>query len=503
MRLWENILPPFEAGVKAGAASIMSSFNDLNGVPMTANHYMLTEVLRNRWGFKGVVVTDWGAIQQLVNQGYAANGIEGLKHSINAGVDMDMVTYLSSKHLAKLVETGDVSPNRVDEAVRRILHMKFALGLFEHPYCKEGDALSETRQAEGNQIAEALAEQSLVLLKNEGDILPLSKPAKQIALIGPLASSKEEVLGSWRCANNGKNTISIEQGLRELLSSGASLRTERGCGINDENRNGFAAAVALAEQSDLVILCLGESAWMSGENASRSSLRIPGVQEDLALALAATGKPVVLLVSSGRPLELARLEPKMKAILSIWQPGTKTGSAVARVLFGETNPSGRLAVTWPRSTGQIPIYHNMHLRARGNTSQGAYQDIPTTPQYEFGYGLSYTTFQYSPITLKSKTVRMNDELTAEVTVTNTGSRAGNETVFWFINIPVASITQPLKELKQFEKASIAPGASRTFRFVINPMRDLSFRNGQGEAVLESGTINLMTGGQTTSFRIDK
>jgi len=503
VRLWEMYLPPYEAAVKAGAASIMSSFNDLNGVPVTANHYLLTEVLRDRWGFKGPVVTDWGAIEQLVTQGYATDAREGLKLAMNAGIDIDMTTYTATRYLAQLVEAGDVPVERVDEAVRRILSLKFALGIFEHPYAEVGNTISPERLKGAKQLAEDLAVQSLVLLKNEGDTLPISQPTQRIALIGPVATNKADVLGAWNYASKADETISIEQGLREALPSTVSLKTEQGCGFNDEKCDGFAAAVELAQQSDLVILCLGEKSNMSGENASRSSLRLPGVQEELALAIAETGKPVVLLIASGRPVELQRLEPKMQAILAIWQPGTMTGSAVANVLLGQCNPSGRLSVTWPRSSGQIPIFHNMHLRARGNTSQGEYQDIPTTPQYEFGFGLSYTTFRYSPITLESTTVKPGGELVAEVTVTNTGKVDGSEIAFWFINDPVASITQPIKELKHFEKAAIPAGASRVFRFTIQPERDLAFRNGQGDSVLEPGVIKLMIGGQETSFRVEK
>jgi beta-glucosidase len=503
VRLWQAYLPPYEAAVKAGASAIMSSFNDLNGVPVTANHYLLTDVLRKRWGFKGVVVTDYGAVSQLVDQGYATDGREGLKLAVNAGVDIDMMTYNSTNHLAGLVQAGDVSQQRVDEAVGRILRMKFALGLFDHPYRAKGEKLSAERLKEGEKLAEDLAAQSLVLLKNEDSTLPVSGQTQRIALIGPLAADKVEVLGAWTYASDTRRTISIEQGLRAALPSNVSLKKERGCDFNDDKRDGFAAAVELAKQSDLIILCLGERALMSGENASRGALKLPGVQEELALALAETGKPVVLVISSGRPLELQRLEPKMKAILSIWQPGTKTGSAVAGILSGQINPSGRLAVTWPHSSGQIPIFHNMHIRARGDGPQGAYQDIPTSPLYEFGHGLSYTTFRYGPITLQSATVKPGGELVAEVTVTNTGKVEGSETAFWFINDPVASITQPIRELKFFEKAAIPAGASRVFRFVIQPERDLAFRNGEGDSILESGVINLMVGGQKTSFRVVK
>ena len=502
VRLWEMYLPPFEAGVKAGASAIMSSFNDLNGVPLTANHDLLTGVLRERWGFKGVAVTDYGAIGQLVTQGFAENCRDGIKLAINAGIDMDMVQFSTRDYLPQLVEEGAVSRKRVDEAVRRILRMKFALGLFEHPYVVEGATISPERSKEGGQLAEDVATQSLVLLKNAENKLPISRKIHRIALIGPAARDKSEVLGSWIYAANPDKTISVEQGLRDALPASVSLQTERGCEFDNDNRSGFTAALKLARQSDLVILCVGETAKMSGENASRSSLRLPGVQEELAMALAETGVPIVLVISSGRPLELQRLEPKITAILAIWQPGSKAGSAVAQVLTGQCNPSGRLAVTWPRSSGQIPIYHNMHPRRDGKYA-GDYQDLPTTPQYEFGYGLSYTKFSYSPIVLNSKTVNPGGELLAEVTVTNTGNMDGAETVFWFIRDPVASITQPIKDLKHFEKAVIPAGASRVFSFAIQPERDLAFRNGQGDSVLESGSIKLMAGGQEAIFRVKK
>jgi beta-glucosidase len=294
--------------------------------------------------------------------------------------------------------------------------------------------------------------------------------------------------------------VSLLEGVREKLPAGVQLRAAQGCAIDGGGRDGFAEAVALARDSDLVLLCLGESAQMSGENASRSTLRLPGLQQELALAVAATGTPVVLLVVSGRPVELAAVEPGMAAILAVWQPGTRGGAAVADLLLGRRNPSGRLSVTWPRTTGQIPIYHNMRPRARFSPD-GEYQDIETTPLYEFGHGLGYTTFGYSPIRLTRSTVRPDETLLAEVTVTNTGRRDGTETVLWFIHDPVASITRPLKELKHFEAATIAAGASRVFRFEINPARDLSFPDVSGQPVLEPGEILLFAGPETARFNV--
>jgi len=502
VRLWEMYLPPYRAGVQAGAAAVMSSFNDLDGIPMTANKYLLTDVLRHQFGFNGLIVTDWSAVPQLVIQGFARDGHQAIKLAIDAGIDIDMNSYLASMNVPSLVQTGEISRARIDTSVRRILKLKFDLGLFEHPYVPEDGKISPARVKDGENLAADLAAQSLVLLKNDDATLPISPQVKKIALIGPVASDQSEVLGSWRCRGDPGRTVSLEQGLRATLPPDASLTTEQGCDFKSDHRAGFAAAVKLAQDSDLVILCLGETAAMTGENASRSSLALPGVQEDLASAVFQTGKPVVLVISSGRPVDLQRLEPQAKSILAIWQPGTETGAAVAKVLLGEINPSGRLAVTWPRGSGQIPIYHNMHPRARGDGDEGAYQDIATTPQYEFGYGLSYTTFTYGPISLSSGTVRSGGELVASVTVTNTGRMDGAETAFWFVNHPVASITQPMEELKYFEKAPIPAGASHVFKFVIKPKRDLTFLNGAGQALLESGPINLTVGRQKISFQVE-
>lgn len=499
-RLWEMHLPPFEAAVRAGAKSVMSAFNDLNGVPTSANHYTLTEVLRDRWGFKGLVVSDWNATLQLLNQGYASDEADAVQKSLVAGVDLNMADGLYRKHLPALVAAGRVPLAVVDEAVRRVLRVKFELGLFEHPLIENAPPAAAPTAAQREQAAE-FAARTMVLLKNHG-ALPLAPKPQRLALIGPLAADGAALLGSW--AGNGRpdETTTIEAGLRAALPAGAGLETAAGCAIESDDRAGFPAAVALAGKSDAVILCLGESQGMSGENASRSTLRLPGVQEQLALALAATGKPVILLIVSGRPVEIAALEPRMAAILAVWQPGTGGGTAVADLLFGRRNPSGRLAQTWPLTTGQIPIYHNMRPRARTGR-EGTYQDIATTPLYEFGHGLSYTTFTTSPIRLVKPEVSVaaGEKLAAEVTVTNSGARDGIETVLWFIRDPAASITRPLKELKHFETAAIPAGASRVFRFEIDPARDLSFPDADGRRLLESGEIILSVADQSATFRV--
>lgn len=497
--LWEMHLPPFAAGIRAGALTVMSAFNDLDGVPASANAYTLTEVLRRRWGFRGFVVSDWNAVQQLVRQGHATDGADAAREALQAGVDMDMADGLYRRHLERLVAEGKVLLATVDEAVSRILRVKFERGLFEHPFVAPSALTGAAPTSAQLALAEEFAVRASVLLKNSG-VLPLSPAIRRVALIGPLADDRADLLGCWAALGRPAEATGIEAGLRARLPADVRLGVAPGCAIEGGDRAGFAAAEKLARESDVVVLCLGEPARMSGENASRSTLRLPGLQEKLGLAVAAAGKPVVLLLVSGRPVNLTALEPKMAAILMLWQPGTRGGGAAADLLLGRENPSGRLAVTWPRSVGQIPIYHNMRPRARPG-DEGAYQDIPTTPLYAFGHGLSYTTFAYSPIRLSAATASPGHPLTAEVTVTNTGSRDGIETVLWFVRDPVARITRPLRQLKHFAAAPIAAGASRVFRFVIDPTRDLSYPDADGRRVVEPGEIRLFAGPQTAHFEV--
>ncbi len=497
--LWDMHLPPFAAGVRAGARSVMSAFNDLDGVPASANTYTLNEVLRQRWGFEGVVVSDWNAVLQLMHQGFVASESEAAAKAIAAGVDIDMADGLYRDHLGELVTTGGVSAAAVDEAVRRVLRLKFELGLFERPYAERTPLTNAAPTSAHRELAQELATRSIVLLKNTG-VLPLTAGVKQIALIGPLARDREALLGNWAQQGQPNETASIEAALTARLPAGVTVRTEPGCTIEGREETDFGPALAAARAADLVLLCLGEHAKMSGENASRSTLRLAGRQEDLALAVAATGKPVVLVLVSGRPIELQVFENKMQAIVAAWQGGTEAAAALADILLGRRNPSGRLAVTWPRSTGQIPVYHNMRPRARLG-AEGAYRDFPVLPLYPFGHGLSYTSFAYSPIRLDHGEVRTTGKLAAEVTVTNTGARDGRETVFWFIHDPAASITRPLRELKSFEQVLIPAGASHVFRFVIEPPRDLSFPDAEGRPVLEPGAIELFAGDQMARFNV--
>jgi beta-glucosidase len=504
--LWEKHLPSFEAGIKAGARTVMSAFNDLNGIPTSANRYTLTEILRERWAFNGLVVSDWNSVLQLMHQGFATDGADAAEKALNAGVDLNMADGLYVKHLPALVAAKRVSITAIDQAVSRVLRVKFELGLFERPFATRTAFTDAPPAREQLSVAETIAAESIVLLKNDG-LLPLSlspsstgSPAR-IALIGPLATDRAALLGSWAQQGRADETPSISDALRERLPSTAQVRVDAGCTIEGLEPPQFGSAIANARSADVVLLCLGEAQGMSGENASRSTIRLAGRQEELAQAIATTGTPIVLVLISGRPLELQRLEPSMRAIVAAWQGGTCAAAALVDVLLGKTNPSGRLAITWPRTTGHIPLSHTLRPRSRLG-DEGAYRDIATTPQYEFGHGLSYSSFEYSVLSLSADTISSHQTVTARLTVTNTSARDGAETLLWFIRDPVASITRPLKELKHFEKALIPAGASHVFQYEIEPRRDLSFPDSDGKSVLESGEILLFAAGQTARFRLN-
>lgn len=496
--LWEMHLPPFEAGIRAGARSVMSAFNDLNGVPASANPDLLTGVLRRRWGFTGVVVSDWGAVAQLMSQGFAADGADAAQKALAAGVDIDMASGLYREHGAALVDEGRLTTAAVDEAVRRVLRLKFELGLFERPYAEANPLTGAAPAAAHLALAEEFAAKSMVLLKNDG-VLPLAN-VRRLAIVGPLAAESGPLLGCWAQQGRWQETPSIADALRERLPAEVELTVEAGCSIQGDAEDDPAPAIAAAASADLTVLCVGEEGSMSGENASRATLRLAGRQEELIRGVLATGKPVVLVIVSGRPIDIHEFEPRLHAVVAAWGGGSRAGAALADILLGRRNPSGRLAVTWPRAAGQIPLHHNMRPRARAG-DMGAYRDFPLTPLYEFGHGLGYTTFAYGPLRLDRAEVASDGRLTAEVTVTNTGRREGVETVFWFIRDPVASITRPLRELKHFEQASLAPGGSRVFRFVLEPARDLSFPDADGRPVLESGEIVLTVGDRSASFHV--
>ena len=496
--LWDTYLLPYEMGVKAGAATLMSSFNDISGVPGSANPYIMTEILKKRWKHDGFIVSDWGAVEQLKNQGLAATKKDAARYAFNAGLEMDMMSHAYDRHLKELVEEGKVTMAQVDESVRRVLRVKFRLGLFERPYTPVTNEKDRFFRPQSMAVAAQLAAESMVLLKNDNQILPLTNK-KKIAVVGPMAKNGWDLLGSW--CGHGKDTDveMLYDGLTAEFGGDAELRYAMGCKPQGNDRSGFAGALDVARWSDVVIVCLGEMLTWSGENASRSTIALPQIQEELVKELKEAGKPVILVLSNGRPLELNRMEPLCDAILEIWQPGINGARSMAGILSGRINPSGKLAMTFPYSTGQIPIYYNRRKSGRGH--QGFYKDITSDPLYPFGHGLSYTEFKYGTVTPSATKVKRGDKLSAEVTVTNTGSRDGAETVHWFISDPYCSITRPVKELKHFEKQLIKAGETKTFRFDIDLERDFGFVNEDGKRFLEAGEYHILVQGQTVKIEL--
>ena len=496
--LWDTYLLPYEMGVKAGAATLMSSFNDISGVPGSANPYIMTEILKKRWKHDGFIVSDWGAVEQLKNQGLAATKKDAARYAFNAGLEMDMMSHAYDRHLKELVEEGKVTMAQVDESVRRVLRVKFRLGLFERPYTPVTNEKDRFFRPQSMAVAAQLAAESMVLLKNNNQILPLTNK-KKIAVVGPMAKNGWDLLGSW--CGHGKDTDveMLYDGLTAEFGGDAELRYAMGCKPQGNDRSGFAGALDVARWSDVVIVCLGEMLTWSGENASRSTIALPQIQEELVKELKEAGKPVILVLSNGRPLELNRMEPLCDAILEIWQPGINGARSMAGILSGRINPSGKLAMTFPYSTGQIPIYYNHRKSGRGH--QGFYKDITSDPLYPFGHGLSYTEFKYGTVTPSATKVKRGDKLSAEVTVTNTGSRDGAETVHWFISDPYCSITRPVKELKHFEKQFIKAGETKTFRFDIDLERDFGFVNEDGKRFLEAGEYHILVQGKTVKIEL--
>lgn len=496
--LWDTYLLPYEMGVKAGAATLMSSFNDISGVPGSANPYIMTEILKKRWKHDGFIVSDWGAVEQLKNQGLAATKKDAARYAFNAGLEMDMMSHAYDRHLKELVEEGKVTMAQVDESVRRVLRVKFRLGLFERPYTPVTNEKDRFFRPQSMAVAAQLAAESMVLLKNDNQILPLTNK-KKIAVVGPMAKNGWDLLGSW--CGHGKDTDveMLYDGLTAEFGGDVELRYAMGCKPQGNDRSGFAGALDVARWSDVVIVCLGEMLTWSGENASRSTIALPQIQEELVKELKEAGKPIILVLSNGRPLELNRMEPLCDAILEIWQPGINGARSMAGILSGRINPSGKLAMTFPYSTGQIPIYYNRRKSGRGH--QGFYKDITSDPLYPFGHGLSYTEFKYGTVTPSATKVKRGDKLSAEVTVTNTGARDGAETVHWFISDPYCSITRPVKELKHFEKQFIKAGETKTFRFDIDLERDFGFVNEDGKRFLEAGEYHILVQGQTVKIEL--
>lgn len=504
--LWETYLPPFEACIKAGAATVMSGFNDISGVPATINHYTLTDILKNKWGHDGFVVSDWFAIEQLINQGVAKDRKEAGLKAFLAGVEMDMLDNIYMENLSTLVKEKKIKLSLIDDAVSRILRVKFKLGLFDDPYSEVIAEKDRYLQPENKLLASKLAEESIVLLKNKGNILPLSSSLKNVSVIGPMAKNKQNLLGSWAGFGKSQDVETLYDGLENELAKSFNLTYAKGCDFEGSDETGFEEAVSTAMQSDIILVCLGEKRAWTGENASRSTLSLPVIQEKLMTALSKTGKPIVLILSNGRPLELTRLEPLSAAILEIWQPGIAGGTPLAGIVSGRVNPSGKLAITFPLTVGQVPTYYNMRPGARIGEKlgdSGNYQDVPITPMFPFGYGLSYATYKYDQAKIAATKIKATQKLRAEVMVTNTGLISGKETVLWYISDPAASISRPVKELKFFEKKEIKPGEKVLFVFEIDPQKDLSFPDATGKMLLEEGEFYIHVNDQKIKFELTK
>jgi beta-glucosidase len=507
--LWEIYLPPFKAALDAGAATFMNSFNSLNGIPATGNVYLQRDILKGKWKFNGFTVSDWNSVGEMIPHGFAADNYSASWKAVVAGCDMDMESRSYIHNLARLVRDGKVSIALVDDAVRRILTKKFELGLFDDPFrfCDEQREAKEWDNAANLAAEQIVAEKSIVLLKNDNQLLPLSRNIGTIALIGPLIKSVRENLGFWSYPwpDDSARIVTPWDGIARKVSNSTKLLYARGCGIEDSSRGGFAEAVAVASQADVVILDVGEAPDMSGEAKSRSNLHLPGVQEDLIRAIQATGKPVVVMISAGRPLIFNWTADHVPAILYTWWLGTRAGNAMADVLFGDYNPSGKLPMSFPRTEGGIPVYYNHFSTGRPAKSDSdvnyvsAYIDLANGPRYPFGYGLSYTSFSYSNITLSATAIRPGDKLTATVTLTNTGKYAGRETAQLYIRDLVASVVRPVKELKGFQSVVLRPGESKQVSFTIDA-RDLRFYNERLEYVYEPGEFRLFIGGSSSDVK---
>ena len=520
IRMYNEYFPPYKAAIDAGVATVMSSFNEVDGVPASASKWLMTDVLRKQWGFKGFVVTDYTAINEMIAHGIG-DGKEVARRAIKAPVEMDMVGELFIQQLPQLVKEGKVSVAEIDNACRLILEAKYKLGLFEDPYkyVSEERNRREMMNDQKKMLAKEAAIKSMVLLKNDNNALPLSAE-KKIAFIGPLVKNQRDLIGNWSGAGDYKQAVSVWQALERKITA-APFYYAKGCNLVDDealknklNPHGamleadaqspealIREAVETANKSDVVVAFLGEPFGMSGEAASRSDIGLLPNQQRLLKALKETGKPIVLVLMNGRPLTLSWEDENMSAILETWYGGTMAGPAIVDVLYGEANPSGKLSMTFPRNVGQIPLYYNHKNTGRpldeNQKYTSKYLDVSNDPLYPFGHGLSYTSFSYGHIMLSGKTLGVTGKLTATVTVTNTGKYSGEETVQLYVRDLVGSVTRPVKELKGFSKVTLAPGESKKLTFTITP-DDLKFYNGDLQLVNEPGEYHVFIGGSSTA-----
>ena len=488
--------PPFRAAVDAGVGTFMSAFNALNGVPTSANHFTLTKVLRDEWKFDGFVVSDYTAVKELINHGYAANDKEAAWLALNAGVDMEMVSRLFNQHGPALLAEKKWSQATIDEAVRRILRIKFRLGLFERPYVDESLEKTAYLSVDSRAVAREIAGKSMVLLKNERDTLPLAKTIRSVAVIGPLADDKRSPLGWWSGDGRDEDTITPLAGIRNKVSTQTKVTYAKGCDVLADDTSGFAEATAAARDSDVAIVVVGEPKDFAGEAASRASLDLPGRQMDLVKEVARVGKPTIVVLVNGRPPAIGWIVDNVPSILEAWMGGTESGNAIADILFGDVNPGGKLPVTFPRLTGQVPIYYN-HLNTgrppdANSRYNSKYIDSPWTPQFPFGFGLSYTQFKISNVAISATQIRPDGTIRVTADIENTGKRVGDEVVQLYVRDVAASIARPVKELKGFQRITLQPGQKRSVEFVLGA-EHLGFYNHEMKFVVEPGEFRVMVG----------
>jgi len=501
-QLDETYLPPFKAAAEAGVATFMNSFNDINGIPATANKYILRDLLKGSWNFNGFVVSDWGSIGEMVPHGYAKDNKEAAEKAILAGSDMDMESRAYMAELPKLVQEGKVDPKFIDDAARRILVKKFEMGLFDDPYrfSDEKRQKEQTNNQENRKFGREFGSKSIVLLKNEKNILPLSRSTKTVALIGPFGKETSANHGFWSVAFKDDNQRIVTQfdGIKNQLDKNSTLLYAKGANADDQDRSMFAEAVETAKKADVVIMTLGEGHAMSGEAKSRSNLHFSGVQEELLKEVAKTGKPIVLMINAGRPLVFDWAADNIPAIMYTWWLGTEAGNSIADVLFGTVNPRGKLPMTFPRTEGQIPVYYNHYNTgrpAKNNTDRNyvsAYIDLDNDPKFPFGYGLSYTQFKYADMNLSSTNLKGNQTLKISVNISNNGSYDGEEVVQLYIRDLFGKVVRPVKELKGFQKVFVKKGETKTVSFTLTP-EDLKFYDDELNFDWESGEFDIMVG----------
>ncbi len=513
--LHNEILPPFKAAADAGARTFMNSFNEIDGIPSTANSHLMRDILKGEWKFDGFIVTDWGSMSEMIAHGYAKNGKDAAEMAANAGVDMDMENYLFVEHLANLVKEGKVKEAYIDDAARRILKVKFEMGLFRDPYkyCNEAREKATVGKKAFQDGVLDMAKKSIVLLKNQDNLLPLKKTGQKIALIGALANDKSSPLGGWRGNAKDGTAISVLEGMQKY--TGNKLVFEKGTDvalgvpvfgtetkINMTDRSGFEAAINAAKDADVVVMVLGEIGFQTGEGRSRANLGLPGLQQELLETVYKTNKNIVLVVNNGRPLVLNWADENIPAIVEGWQLGTQSGNAIAQVLYGDYNPSGKLPMCFPRNVGQLPLYYNRKNTGRPGPGGESvfwshYTDEKNTPLYTFGYGLSYTTFEYSNIRVSAPALSGNSTITVSADLKNTGKVAGKEVAQLYIHDLIGSRTRPVRELKGFEMVALNPGESRTVSFTINAGM-LAYYTAKNQWETEPGDFKFYIGGDANA-----